>query len=182
MLFKVINIVLVLFGLVSLVQCGDNATMQTSPLPQSTTVSPHVLVVTPLTPNITLQRWNNLTAVLNRTFALIESQIQNRTQLWNDLVNSTRDSFRAGSHVATESVVRPLAFFVGQNLRLLGNGLWSFGHILKHSGYRISNWEPLLQNTSIALRQYGQSLVKTYASPNQTIPNLDTITNVTSIN
>lgn len=110
------------------------------------------------------QRLSNLTIALNESIALLRAQLLNRTELLNELMNSTRTTLQTGTHLATESLVRPLAFFVGQNLRLFGNGLWSFGHILKHSGYRIANWEPVLQNASVALKEYGQNLVNTYVN------------------
>lgn len=81
------------------------------------------------------------------------------------LYNASRQSVKTGTAVLTDSVARPATFFLGQNLRLLGNGLGSLGHTLKISGYQISNFEPVIQNVSQALSQYGMNLVNASLSP-----------------
>lgn len=103
----------------------------------------------------------------------------NNTQLqtmFNNLVvnnsitmaNVTNSTYGANARVyLNEGVLRPLSFFAGQNLRLLGQGLWSFGHRLKHSGYAIANLEGYLNNASLRLTNYGYDLV------NQSISNIE---------
>lgn len=89
--------------------------------------------------NFTIQLPNNpiLTSITNGTLAAVET----------------------GNNVVTQSVLRPLSYFIGQNLRLLGNGMWSLGHTMKHSGYGLTQLEPILQNTSKALTEFGTNLI-----------------------
>ncbi|KAI7688131.1 hypothetical protein SSS_04651, partial [Sarcoptes scabiei] len=107
---------------------------------------------------------NNLDLVSNLTQQL--ESLQNNV-LINLLYNTSRSSMNVGSALFTESVARPATFFLGQNLRLLGNGLSSLGQSLKYSGYHISNLEPAIQNASNALSEYGINLINSSINGNE---------------
>ncbi|KAH7646592.1 uncharacterized protein LOC124500208 [Dermatophagoides farinae] len=100
---------------------------------------------------------NTSTAIVSNLTKHLESL--NNNTLVHMLYNTSLTSMETGTNVFTESIARPATFFVGQNLRLLGSGLWSLGHSLKHSGYHISNLEPVIQNVSQTLSEYGINLV-----------------------
>ncbi|KAH9422870.1 hypothetical protein DERP_008133 [Dermatophagoides pteronyssinus] len=124
------------------------------------------------TANLTNQWQHELldqsTAIVSNLTKQLESL--NNNTLVHMLYNTSRTSMETGTTLFTESVARPATFFIGQNLRLLGSGLWSLGHSLKHSGYHISNLEPVIQNVSQSLSEYGINLVN--ASMNITQPDI----------
>ncbi|OTF70274.1 hypothetical protein BLA29_008048 [Euroglyphus maynei] len=99
---------------------------------------------------------NTSTAIVSNLTKQLESL--NNNTLVHLLYNTSRTSMETGTNLFTESIARPATFFIGQNLRLLGSGLWSLGHSLKHSGYHISNLEPVIQNVSQSLSEYGINL------------------------
>lgn len=124
----------------------------------STTPMDMIYIPMPMPFNMSYLNSSQLQSMLN-TLGL------NNSLSMANITNSTYgESTRVYLH---EGVLRPLSFFVGQNLRLLGQGLWSFGHRLKHSGYAISNLEGYLNNASLSLTNYGYDLV------NQSITNIE---------
>lgn len=114
-----------------------------------------------LSPGHLINNSQEMVSNLNKQLALLQDNI-----VVNMLYNASRHSVQTGSAILTDSVARPATFFLGQNLRLLGNGLSSLGQSLKHSGYHISNLEPAIQHVSQALSEYGLNLVNTSLTMN----------------
>lgn len=114
-----------------------------------------------ISPSNLINSSQEMVSNLNKQLALLQDNI-----VVNMLYNASRHSVQTGSAILTDSVARPATFFLGQNLRLLGNGLSSLGQTLKHSGYHISNLEPAIQHVSQALSEYGLNLVNTSLTMN----------------